>query len=704
MKNITNSSANTNTNVNGVNGIPNHISIFTNYNTISNSPLIIDSVGNVSGINSLLLNKLGSNPVTDSVWVNTSNNHLYHGNTDLEAANSGDVVGPASSTDNAVPIFDGTTGKLLKNSTLKFTNSALQIPANCDLSFWDGYSDRSFLTVSSTLTNNVMAGFYSNKGIGTENVGLGNYCYGSGVFSGSANTAIGHSALNAVTTGSLNTCIGQISGQSITTGYSNVAIGNSCLQFITDGAGNIAIGFEAGNNLITGNNNIYLGNDGLDILSGTEDETMRLGYNSTTKTFIYGINGITSSNKKIVTIDSVTNQLGVQTDNYVVGPNVATLYAVPIFDNTSGKSVANSSVGIDGIGSISILGNGTYKMSKGGTIYTVIDTNQYGNLAVGYNSGLSTSTSATAGNSSFGDQAGQAMTSGIRNTNIGFQTGKALTSGQWNTSVGYVALKTNISGQQNVALGYSSLTLNTGSYNTGIGSSSLSAATGDNNIAIGYQSGQVLTSGNNNIFIGHQGVSLDSGVIRIGTTATQTSCFIAGIKENTLDHATKATLAIDTVTGQLGLDPDCHCTAETSFENFITGYSRTVAATNTFYEVANTQTLLSNDDTKWDASVAGRLKYLGEETSAFHCAFSFCMTLSTGVNDLIQFYVAKNGVKVTNSAIKRILSNTSDYNMVTFHKVIVLSTNDYISCFIANESNASNVTFWNCNMVAMMTH
>lgn len=704
MKNITNSSANTNTNVNGVNGIPNHISIFTNYNTISNSPLIIDSVGNVSGINSLLLNKLGSNPVTDSVWVNTSNNHLYHGNTDLEAVGAGDVIGPASSTDNAVAIFDSTTGKLLKNSTLKFTNSALQIPANCDLAFWDGYSDRSFLTVSSTYTSNVMAGFYSNKGAGSENVGLGNYCYGSGIFSGSANTAIGHGALNAVTTGSNNTCIGDIAGGTITTGYSNVAIGVGALQFLVDGAGNIAIGEDSGGGLTSGLSNIYLGNDGADIVI-TEDNTMRLGRNDTTRTFIYGINGVTSGNKKIVTIDSVTNQLGAQTDNYIVGPNVATLTAIPIFDNTSGKSVANSSVGIDGIGSISILGNGTYKMSKGGTIYTVIDTNQYGNLAVGYNAGLSTSTSATAGNSSFGDQAGQAMTSGIRNTNIGYQTGKALTTGQWNTNLGYAALKTNISGQQNTALGYSSLTLNTGSYNTAIGSSSLSAATGDSNIAIGYQAGQVLTSGSNNIFIAHQGVNADSGTIRIGTATNQTSCFIAGISDTTIS-SNKKMVTIDSVTNQLGVEfPMVHATAETYFENYVTNYTRSVAVIGTFYEIQSTNTLLSNNDIYWDASVSGRLKWLGANgvltSSYFHGAFSFCCALASGVNDSIEVYVAVDGVKVPGSAIRRKLSSTSEYNMITFHKAILMAPNSYVSCFVANLTDTDGISFVNCNMLMM---
>jgi len=38
---------------------------------------------------------------------------------------SGDVVGPASSTDNALAVFNGTTGKLLENSTVSLTATAL---------------------------------------------------------------------------------------------------------------------------------------------------------------------------------------------------------------------------------------------------------------------------------------------------------------------------------------------------------------------------------------------------------------------------------------------------------------------------------------------------------------------------------------------------------------------------------------------------
>ncbi len=80
------------------------------------------------------------------------------GTIDLAAAGSGDVVGPASSTDNALARFDGTTGKLIQNSVgilsdagnlsglnaIYVANGALNAPSYSFTSetkagmFWDG--------------------------------------------------------------------------------------------------------------------------------------------------------------------------------------------------------------------------------------------------------------------------------------------------------------------------------------------------------------------------------------------------------------------------------------------------------------------------------------------------------------------------------------------------------------------------------------
>ena len=46
----------------------------------------------------------------------------------LPTSGSGDVVGPASATDTAIPLYDGTTGKLIKNSDLLVSASQVTIP------------------------------------------------------------------------------------------------------------------------------------------------------------------------------------------------------------------------------------------------------------------------------------------------------------------------------------------------------------------------------------------------------------------------------------------------------------------------------------------------------------------------------------------------------------------------------------------------
>ncbi|MCX6379062.1 MAG: tail fiber domain-containing protein [Armatimonadetes bacterium] len=95
----------------------------------------------------------------------------------------------------------------------------------------------------------------------------------------------------------------------------------------------------------------------------------------------------------------------------------------------------------------------------------------------------------------------------------GSGTNGATDSSQINVGLGYQALYSNTTGSNNVAVGYNSLYQNTGK----------------GNIGIGYSGGYALTKGSNNIAIGNLGVAAESGAIRIGTTGTQTSAYIAGI-------------------------------------------------------------------------------------------------------------------------------------------------------------------------------
>lgn len=74
----------------------------------------------------LLIGNTSGNTLTKSTLTAGSNISITNGNGSITIAatglSSGDVVGPASSTANAVAIYDGTTGKLLKDGPAPGTN------------------------------------------------------------------------------------------------------------------------------------------------------------------------------------------------------------------------------------------------------------------------------------------------------------------------------------------------------------------------------------------------------------------------------------------------------------------------------------------------------------------------------------------------------------------------------------------------------
>ena len=120
---------------------------------------------------------------------------------------------------------------------------------------------------------------------------------------------------------------------------------------------------------------------------------------------------------------------------------------------------------------------------------------------------------------------------GYDNTATGFGTLFNNTTGYYNTANGVSALTFNNTGVQNTATGFNALSSNsTGNNNTATGSGALANNNGSNNIALGNTAGANLTAGDNNIDIGNAGVAGEAGVIRIGTTGTQTATFIAGIR------------------------------------------------------------------------------------------------------------------------------------------------------------------------------
>ena len=134
------------------------------------------------------------------------------------------------------------------------------------------------------------------------------------------NAAVGVEALHDNTTGSLNTAVGFSALLHCTEGIDNTAMGSNALFFITTGDNNTALGHDAGVNLTTGNNNTALGrsagvnlttneSNNIDIgfnVGGVtgESNTIRIGNNDITDTFIRGISGTTIASGATVLVDS----------------------------------------------------------------------------------------------------------------------------------------------------------------------------------------------------------------------------------------------------------------------------------------------------------------------------------------------------------------------------------------------------------------
>jgi trimeric autotransporter adhesin len=157
------------------------------------------------------------------------------------------------------------------------------------------------------------------------------------------------------------------------------------------------------------------------------------------------------------------------------------------------------------------------------------------NTAVGYEALYGAGTYTGAHNSAFGYQTLYSDNTGSYNNAIGDNTLAYNTTGNNNNAVGYAALYSTTTGSSNNAQGYYALArLTTGSSNTGLGE----------------YAGYNQTTGSNNIYIGNQGVAGESAVIKIGTAATQTTAFIAGI---TGTNVTGGATVVVNSSGQLGV-------------------------------------------------------------------------------------------------------------------------------------------------------
>ena len=134
-----------------------------------------------------------------------------------------------------------------------------------------------------------------------------------------------------------------------------------------------------------------------------------------------------------------------------------------------------------------------------------------GNVAVGYQA-LKTMEPANgfSFNTAVGAQAGLSVTTGVRNTLIGGGAGDALTDADFSVAIGDFALSSDTLGSKSVAIGSRALvtqnfTTATDTFNTAVGfDGAVSLTTGIQNTIIGGLAGGAVNTGSNNVLIGFE--------------------------------------------------------------------------------------------------------------------------------------------------------------------------------------------------------
>jgi hypothetical protein len=221
------------------------------------------------------------------------------------------------------------------------------------------------------------------------------------------------------------------------------------------------------------------------------------------------------------------------------GPSNTAIGFQALFSNTTG--ILNTATGVQALG-FNTTGNDNTASGFGALFSNTTASN---NTATGYQAlssnttaSLNTATGAFAlfdnttggGNTATGANTLVANTTGNSNTATGFEALLGNSIGNFNTATGSGALVENTTGNDNTANGFAALVNNTtGNFNMAMGGKALyNNTTGSSNIAVGFRAGELI-DGSSNIDVGNVGVAGESGTIRIGTVARQTSAYVAGI-------------------------------------------------------------------------------------------------------------------------------------------------------------------------------
>lgn len=358
--------------------------------------------------------------------------------------------------------------------------------------------------------------------------------------SGFANTAIGISVLQGMTSSAVN----------------NLACGNTVLNALTDGTDNTGLGVSAGTGVTTGSFNLLLGNSSgitintgsfntllgslADVGNGASQGRIAIGYavqvlQNYSANIGYNNPGSAASLNLGINIPSpkATLDIGYSTN----GSGGSTTFSTLALLNSTGTTPGTSPAAITGSGMLFVdsstgtnadqlwfqPGTGTVfqvgeRLPTGGTQGQVLTINSsniqvWGSRIVDGASNLFVGSSAGnlsligTSNVAFGLNVLTALTNPIcvANTGVGQNVLNSLSDGVGgNTAVGSGALTTNLTmGVENTAVGALAGQLVSSSYSTYIGyAAGQNVTTGQSNCLVGVDAGIDLVSGDNNTLVG----------------------------------------------------------------------------------------------------------------------------------------------------------------------------------------------------------
>lgn len=458
---------------------------------------------------------------------------------------TGDVTGAASSTDNAVTRFDGTTGKVIQNSAViiddsnnitgvnSLTATTLVVNDNVTL----GSSNTDTVAVNGRITTDVDPNANNAHDIGTSGRNWRDGFFGRNL-----------STVNLSVTGTTSYDGAQgTSGQVLT----SAGTGNTP-TWTTPTVGTVtSVGGTGTVNGIT--------------LTGTVTTAGDLTLGGT----LTGVNLTTQVTGTLPVANGGTGAATLAANNVLLGNGTSA--PLTVAPSTSGNVLTSN--GTTWVSSAAPAGAAATPTALG-TVYAnterFTDKTSLGyeagkintgarNTFVGYQAGLSNTNSAdntaqgfeaiklnTTGsqNTAFGTSTLSANTTGAQNTALGSYALNMNTTASSNTGIGVFALIKNTTGARNTAIGAAALSNNTtgfdntatgrdallsnttGANNTVNGFKALRSSTGSNNTVLGYQAGNSgtndLTTGANNILIGYTATASSSTVsneITIGNSS-----------------------------------------------------------------------------------------------------------------------------------------------------------------------------------------